>query len=180
MIEWFEDLQVGMRFQSEAVQVTEAEIIDFASRFDPQPFHLDHEAARASLFKGLAASGWHTAAVAMSLVVKMRPFGPHPLIGLGVDELRWLKPVRPDDTLHLQGEVVSLVRSRSKPQGTVKVEWKLINQDDDVVCTFIPIGWVPCRPVRGRNDAGRRVRRLRFVRSALCTAETKSATGAAA
>jgi acyl dehydratase len=78
MIEWFEDLSVGMRFKSGTVQISEDDIKQFAARFDPQPFHLDDEAARETIFKGLAASGWHTAAIAMSLCVKARPFGPIP------------------------------------------------------------------------------------------------------
>src|ERR1700688_853987 len=98
MIEWFEDLSLGMRFKSETVQISEDDIKQFAAKFDPQPFHLDDEAARETIFKGLAASGWHTAAIAMSLCVKARPFGPHPLIGLGVDGLRWMLPFILTDT----------------------------------------------------------------------------------
>jgi acyl dehydratase len=98
-------------------RVTREDIKRFASEFDPQAYHLDEAAAERSVFKGLAASGWHTAAIAMRLSVETRPFGPHPLLGLGVDELRWLAPVRPDDLLHLEGEVVELTPSRSKPQG---------------------------------------------------------------
>ena len=146
MIEWFEDLALGMRFKSETVQISEHDIKQFAAKFDPQPFHLDDEAARETIFKGLAASGWHTAAIAMSLCVKARPFGPHPLIGLGVDELRWMLPVRPDDILHIEGEVVSLTRSRTKPQGTALVKWTLYNQKGEAVYTFTPIAFVPCRP----------------------------------
>src|SRR5271154_3506317 len=114
MIEWFEDLSVGMRFKSETVQISEADIKEFAAKFDPQPFHLDDEAAQGTIFKGLVASGWHTAAISMSLAVRTRPFGPHPLIGLGVDGLRWMLPVRPGDTLHLEGEVISLKRSSTR------------------------------------------------------------------
>lgn len=146
MIEWFEDLALGMRFESPTVRISEAEIKQFAGQYDPQPFHLDDAAARQTLFKGLAASGWHTAALAMRLAVQARPFGPHPLIGLGVDDLRWLKPVRPGDELRLTGEVVGLTRSRSKPQGTVQVKWTLFNQHDEPVYTFTPIAFVPCRP----------------------------------
>ena len=147
MIEWFEDLSLGMRFKGETTtQISEDDIRQFAAKFDPQPFHLDDEAARETIFKGLAASGWHTAAIAMNLCVKARPFGPHPLIGLGVDGLRWMLPVRPDDILHVEGEVVSLTRSKTKPQGTALVKWTLYNQKREAVYTFTPIAFVPCRP----------------------------------
>jgi acyl dehydratase len=92
MIEWFDDLRLGMRFKSGEVSVTKEDIKRFAAEFDPQPFHLDEVAAETTAFNGLAASGWHTAAIAMSLCVQVRPFGPHPLMGLGVDDLRWMKP----------------------------------------------------------------------------------------
>ena len=83
------------------------------------------EAAKKTIFGGLAASGWHTAAICMRLATECRPFGPHPLLGAGVDDLRWMKPVRPGDTLHLEGEVVDLVPSKSKPQGIVRVKWMI-------------------------------------------------------
>jgi MaoC like domain len=95
MIEWFDDLVLGMRFKSTDKQVTREEIKRFASEFDPQPYHLDETAAERTPLKGLAASGWHTAAIAMRLAVEVRPFGPHPLLGLGVDDLRWLAPRTP-------------------------------------------------------------------------------------
>jgi acyl dehydratase len=95
-IHWFDDLALGMRFRSADKLVSREEIKRFAWEFDPQPYHLDEEAAGRSAFKALAASGWHTAAISMRLTVELRPFGPHPLLGLGVDELRWLAPVRPE------------------------------------------------------------------------------------
>jgi acyl dehydratase len=149
MIEWFDDLKLGMRFKSGEVTVTADDIKRFASEFDPQPFHTDEAAAEKTAFKGLAASGWHTAAIAMRLAVQVRPFGPHPLLGAGVDDLRWMKPVRPGDTLHLEGEVVELVPSRTKPQGIVRVKWTAYNQHDEAVYTFNPIGIVPRRPGEG-------------------------------
>src|ERR1700736_3594316 len=114
MVEWFDDLKVGMRFKSESKTVSKEDILRFASEFDPQPFHLDEEAAKDTILGGLAASGWHTAAIAMQLAPTTKPFGPHPLFGAGVDELRWLKPVRPGDALRLEGEIVELVPSRTK------------------------------------------------------------------
>ena len=146
MIEWFDDLKVGMRFKSGEATVSKEDIKRFAREFDPQPFHTDEEAAEKTAFKGLAASGWHTAAIAMRLAVDVRPFGPHPLLGAGVDDLRWPKPVRPGDTLHLEGEIVELVPSRTRPQGIVRIKWTAYNQNGEAVYTFIPIGIVPRRP----------------------------------
>jgi acyl dehydratase len=103
-------------------------------------------AAENTILNGLAASGWHTAAIAMRLAITARPFGPHPLFGAGVDELRWMKPVRPGDTLHLEGEVVELVPSRTKPQGIVRIRWTAYNQNGEAVYTFNPIAIVPTRP----------------------------------
>ncbi len=114
MIEWFDDLTLGMRFKSGEVSVSKEDINRFAAEFDPQPFHLDEGAAEKTVFKGLAASGWHTAAISMGLTVGVQPFGPHPLMGLGVDDLRWMMPVRAGAVLHIEGEVVELIPSRTK------------------------------------------------------------------
>ena len=145
-VEWFDDLKVGLRFKSEKQTVSKEDILRFAAEFDPQPFHLDEAAAEQTILNGLAASGWHTAAIAMRLAITARPFGPHPLFGAGVDELRWLKPVRPGDTLHLEGEVVELHPSRTKPQGIARVKWTAYNQNGEAVYTFNPIAIVPTRP----------------------------------
>jgi acyl dehydratase len=146
MVEWFDDLKVGMRFKSAEVMVSREDILRFAAEFDPQPFHTDEAAAKNSILNGLAASGWHTAAIAMRLAIATRPFGPHPLFGAGVDDLRWLKPVRPGDTLHLEGELVELIPSRTKPQGIARIKWTAYNQDGEAVYTFNPIAIVPSRP----------------------------------
>ena len=146
MIEWFDDLKLGMSFKSGETTVTREDIKRFASEFDPQPFHLDEAAAEKTAFKGLAASGWHTAAIAMNLAVQIKPFGPHPLLGLGVDDLRWMMPVRPGDVLPLEGEVVELIPSRTKPQGIARIKWTAYNQRGEPVYTFTPIGIVPRRP----------------------------------
>jgi acyl dehydratase len=145
-VEWFDDLKLGMRFESEGVTVSKDDIIRFASEYDPQPFHLDEEAAKKTILGGLAASGWHTAAIAMRLASSCRPFGPHPLFGAGVDDLRWLKPVRPGDTIHLEGELVELVPSRTKPHGVARIKWTAYNQHGEAVYTFNPIAIVPSRP----------------------------------
>src|SRR5438445_10542704 len=120
-----------MHFKSGEVTDSREDIKRFASEFDPQPFHMDEAAAEKTAFKGLAASGWHTAAIAMNLAVQIRPFGPHPLIGLGVDGLRWMIPVRPDDILHLEGEVIGLTPSKTKPQGVALVKWTLYKQSGE-------------------------------------------------
>jgi acyl dehydratase len=146
VVEWFDDLRVGMRFKSQEKVVTREDIKRFASEFDPQPYHLDEAAAEQTTLKGLAASGWHTAAIAMRLAVDLHPFGAHPLFGLGVDELRWLAPVRPGDRLRLEGEVVELTPSKTKPQGIARVKWTAFNQHGDPVYTFTPIAIVPRRP----------------------------------
>src|SRR5580693_3228974 len=142
-----------MRFKSAEKRVTREDIKRFASEFDPQPYHLDEAAAERTALKGLAASGWHTAAIAMRLAVDTRPFGPHPLVGLGVDDLRWLAPVRPGDVLHIEGEVVGLTPSRTKPQGVVRVKWTAFTQRGEAVYTFTPIGLVPSRPAPGISRA---------------------------
>jgi acyl dehydratase len=143
---YFDDLKVGDTFITGTHEVSAADIKRFAAEFDPQPMHLDDDAAKKTLFKGLAASGWHTAAIAMNLAVQIRPFGPHPLIGMGVDGLRWTRPVRPNDRLHLEGAVMSLTPSKTKPQGIAQVKWTLVNQSGEEVYTFTPIGIVPRKP----------------------------------
>jgi acyl dehydratase len=145
-VEWFDDLALGMRLRSRAWQVTAEEIKRFALEFDPQPYHLDEEAARRTVLQGLAASGWHTAAIAMRLMTEVRPFGPHPLFGAGVDELRWLAPVRPGDEVHLEGELIELIPSRSKPQGIARIKWTALNQRGEPVYSVIPLAIVPRRP----------------------------------
>jgi acyl dehydratase len=98
-----------------------------------------------TFFKGLAASGWHTASIAMRLLVESRPFGDHPIIGIG-GGLRWMAPVRPDDVLRLEGEIESLTPSKNKPHGTVVMKWIMYNQRDQAVFEFTPNTLVPRRP----------------------------------
>jgi acyl dehydratase len=130
---YLEDLQVGQRFTSGVYRINEDRIQTFAAEFDPQPFHLDAAAARASIFHGLAASGWHTASVTMRLLVT----GGLPLaggiIGLG-GELAWPKPTRPGDTLRVESEIVEILPSRSKPnQAVVKARSTTVNQNGEEV-----------------------------------------------
>src|SRR5205814_10407305 len=131
---YLEDLQVGDRFESDAFSVTEHDIIAFARAFDPQPFHLDVETAKQSVFGGLVASGWHTAAMTMKLFVTggLRLAGGS--VGFGVDELRWPRPVRPGDTLRLQTEIIEIRPSRSKTErGIIRIRKLPTNQKSTVV-----------------------------------------------
>ena len=130
---YLEDLHVGQRFVSGTHHMEEARIKAFASEFDPQPFHLDEAAAKASVFSGLAASGWHTAAVAMRLLVDGGlPLG-NGIIGLGGD-LAWPKPTRPGDTLHVESEVLELRETKSRPaNGIVIFAHRAFNQRGELV-----------------------------------------------
>jgi acyl dehydratase len=145
VIKWFDDLAVGMRFETGEARITASDIKRFAAEFDPQPMHLDQEAAVKTFFKGLAASGWHTAAIAMRLLVESRPFGDHPIIGIG-GGVSWMAPVRPGDILSLKGEVESLTPSKTKRQGTVGMKWTMYNQHGHAVYAFTPMTIVPGRP----------------------------------
>ncbi|SDM59756.1 MaoC family dehydratase [Ensifer sp. YR511] len=130
---YLEDLHVVQRFTSATHTVDEAQIKTFAAQFDPQPFHLDEAAASDTLFKGLAASGWHTAAITMRLNVETGlPFAGG-LIGAGGD-ITWPAPTRPGDTLRVESEVVEIIPSRSKPdRGIAVVVSQTINQRNEVV-----------------------------------------------
>ncbi len=133
---YLEDLTVGRRFTSGTYRMEEDRIKAFAREFDPQPFHLDEAAAQASIFNGLAASGWHTAAVAMRLLVTGGlPLG-NGIIGLGGD-LVWPKSTRPGDTLRVESEILEILPSRSRPnQAVVKVRNSTLNQNDEPVYVF--------------------------------------------
>jgi acyl dehydratase len=133
---YFDDLSSGERLQSGQYIVTEEEIINFAREFDPQPFHLDAAVADRTMFHGLIASGWHTAAITMRLFVQTLNFAEG-AVGLGVDELRWPNAVRPDDLLQVETEIVDLRVSRSKPtHGVVRLRNVTTNQRGEVVQTM--------------------------------------------
>jgi len=144
---YLEDFAVGQRFGSGRLRIDVERIKSFAAEFDPQPFHLDEEAARDSLFRGLAASGWHTAAITMRLLVEseLKPAGG--IVGTGFDEFRWPRPVRPGDELRVESEVLEVRSSKSRPeQGLIKVRTTTLNQDGEAVQISIGNLLVPRRP----------------------------------
>src|SRR5208282_4350304 len=133
---YLEDLYVGQRFTSDTYRMDEERIKAFAAEFDPQPFHLDQAAAQATVFGWLSASGWHTAAVAMRLMVTGGLPLANGIIGLG-GELAWPKPTRPGDTLRVESEILEILPSRPKPnQAVVKVKSTTLNQDGEPVHMF--------------------------------------------
>src|ERR1700745_2747571 len=136
---FLEDFAPGQKYQSAARVTVDADSIKaFAQQYDPQPYHLDEGAARDSIFKGLAASGWHTAALTMRLIVgsEIHPAGG--VLGAGMDELRWPKPVRPGDELHVESEILEVRPSKSRPdRGLVRVRTTTFNQNGDAVQIYI-------------------------------------------
>jgi acyl dehydratase len=146
-----EDFEVGQTFGSGRIRVDADRIKRFATEFDPQPFHLDEQAASDSIFGGLAASGWHTAAITMRLLVDsdLAPAGG--IVGAGFDELRWPRPVRPGDELRVESEVLEVRASKSRPdQGVIKVRTTTLNQNDEPVQVFVGNLIVLRRPARSK------------------------------
>jgi acyl dehydratase len=145
---YFEDLVVGAQTDFGSYAVTREEVLEFARKYDPQPFHLSDEEAAKTHFGRLAASGWHTAAMAMAVIA--RHVVAHKQAGLGspgIDELRWKKPVYPGDTLHVRGEILEITPSRSRPEmGSFRTRTTVTNQDGDTVMTFISIVLMRRRP----------------------------------
>jgi acyl dehydratase len=143
---YLDDLKVGQRFVSASHELDEAQIKAFAGQFDPQPFHLDEAAARKSLFGGLAASGWHTAAITMKLLVTSGAPLAGGVIGAG-GELAWPRPTRPGDRLHVESEIIEITPSRSRPErGMVTVRSETFNQRGEVVQAMTAKLVVPRRP----------------------------------
>ena len=137
---YLEDFTVGQRAAFGRYEVTRDEVLAFARKYDPQPFHLSDKAAAQTHFGRLAASGWHTAAMTMAMVVADMGDDSGGIGAAGVDELRWLRPVHPGDVLRCESEVLEVTPSRSKPdRGVVKTRTTVINQRDETVMTFIPI-----------------------------------------
>jgi len=150
---YFEDLEVGAETYFGSYQVTREEVLEFARKYDPQPFHLSDEEAEKTHFGRMSASGWHTAAMTMAViarhVVDQRQAG---LGSPGIDELRWKKPVYPGDTLHVRAKIVDKTPSRSRPDmGSFRSETTVTNQNDEIVMTFTSIVLIRRRP--GQQDA---------------------------
>jgi acyl dehydratase len=142
---YLEDLQPGQQFVTKTLTVSEADIMRFAREYDPQPFHLDHEAARRTVFAGLSGSGWHTAALSMRLLVDSGPPLAAGILGVG-GEISWTTPMRPGDTLQVHSVIVEVTPSRSKPdRGIVTIRNETRNQRGEVVQTFTARVVVPRR-----------------------------------
>jgi acyl dehydratase len=146
---YFEDLEVGAETDFGSYNVTREEMLEFARKYDPQPFHLSDEEAAKTHFGRLSASGWHTAAMVMAVIA--RHVVEHEQAGLGspgIDELRWRKPVYAGDTLHVRGRIVEKTPSRSRPEmGSFRTEMTVTNQDDVPVMTFTSIVLIRKRPL---------------------------------
>ncbi len=151
---YFEDFVVGQVFGSKRLRIEAERIKSFAAEFDPQPFHLDEGTAQETIFRGLAASGWHTAAMTMRLLVdsEIKPAGG--IVGAGFDEFRWPRRVRPGDELRLRSEVLHVRPSKSRPeQGLIKVRTTTLNQDGEPVQVLVANLVVPRRRPKTPSDS---------------------------
>jgi acyl dehydratase len=148
---YFEDLEVGKESYFGSTQVTREEVLEFARKYDPQPFHLSDEAAAKTYFGRLSASGWHTCAMVMGVIARKVVEEEQAGLGApGIDELRWRKPVYPGDTLHVHGTIVEKTPSRSKPEiGSFRTKTTVTNQDGVPVLTFTSIVLMRRRPADG-------------------------------
>jgi acyl dehydratase len=152
----FEDFIPGASATFGPIHVDAAEVVEFARRYDPQPIHTDAAAAAIGPFGGLIASGWHTVSLVMRVLVENYLARGAALASPGVDELRWIKPVRPGDTLHVRATVLEASRSRSKPdRGMVRTSVETLNQRDEVVMTMIAMNLFRCRDTRGEGGGAR-------------------------
>ena len=145
---YFEDLEIGKPAVFGTYDVTREEVLEFARKYDPQPFHLSDEAAAKTHFGRIAASGWHTAAMVMAVIARRVVNEEQAGLGSpGIDELRWKKPVYPGDTLTVSGEILEKTPSRSRPDiGSFRTRTTVTNQNDEVVMTFISIVLIRRRP----------------------------------
>ena len=144
---YFEDFKVGDVVEAGAKTVTKEEIMAFAREFDPQPFHVDEAAATQSIYGGLIASGWHSGSMLMRMFYEAVFRDAASMGSPGIDELRWVKPVRPGDTLHFRATVLEATPSRSKPdRGVVRTHCELLNQHGEVVMSLKPVNFILRRP----------------------------------
>lgn len=145
---YFEDLEVGVQTEFGSYDVTREEVIEFARKYDPQPFHLSDEEAAKTHFGRLAASGWHSCAMTMAVLVRHSVNNEQAGLGSpGIDELRWKKPVYPGDTLHVHGEIIEKTPSRSRPElGSFRTQLSVTNQHGDLVMSLISIVLIRRRP----------------------------------
>jgi acyl dehydratase len=147
---WFEDYVVGTTTEHGSIRVDEDELVDFGRRFDPQPFHIDPDAAAAGPYGGLIASGWHTCALMMRLLAEEYLSPASSLGSPGVDELRWIRPVRPGDELFLRTTVEEARLSRSKPdRGLLRTRVELVDSGGDVVLRLLAMNLISTRPGGG-------------------------------
>ncbi len=149
---WLDDFRPGQRFRTAGATLSEGQIMAFAFEWDPQPFHIDKLAAAESPYGGIIASGFHTLLVAFRLILQERIFNAASMGSPGMEEIRWLLPVRPDDTLHVEAEVLEVRPSKSRPdRGTARIAYAVSNQHGETVMTFI-IRHILRRAATGRSD----------------------------
>lgn len=147
MSRFLEDIEIGETWVSKTIKISEEDIISYALQNDPQAMHTDSKAAAAGRFGTVIASGWQIAALSMRLFVEGGGYGDTPIVGLGIDELRWRKPVRPGDVLKTSREVISTEHSKSRPEfGVIRTKVTVLNQKDEAVMTLIALGQIPVRP----------------------------------
>ena len=151
---YLNDLKVGERWQGRPIRIEQDEIIRFAREYDPQPMHIDPEISATGRFGGIIASGWHVAALVMRDYVETNPWGGTPSLGIEVEKLCWLHPVRPGDVLRADREIIELNRSRRKPdRGTVRVRTSVSNQTGLEVMTFSTLIQLPTRPPQDQQTS---------------------------
>lgn len=152
MPRFLEDFEIGETWVSRTVEMTQQDIVSYALQNDPQPMHTDPEYAAAGRFGTVIASGWQIAALSMRLFIEGGGYGDTPVVGLGVDELRWRMPVRPGDVLKVTREVISAERSQTRPQyGLIRTRVTVTNQNDEAVMTLVTLGQVPARAVAAES-----------------------------
>ncbi|MCZ8323829.1 MAG: MaoC family dehydratase [Sphingomonadaceae bacterium] len=152
---YFEDLQIGTKSSFGRYEVTREEVLEFAAKYDPQPFHLSDEAAAQTHFGRISASGWHTCAMTMAMLVENLKNNRQAGLGSpGQDELRWHKPVYPGDVLRVETELLEKTRSRSRPEmGSMRSKIRVFNQNDELVMSMTGIGLIAVRNPDQRDDS---------------------------